>query len=118
MAAAIAAARATATWESESMIKSYPHLETERDGSVLIIRLANEKSRNTLTREMRFSLRDVVREIEDDRSVRAVYVTGKGQSFCAGGDLNMLVKASEPWPVHNRFRHANTLFPPLLTLDS
>src|SRR5260221_6692393 len=37
--------------------------------------------------------------------------------ICAGGDLNMLVKASEPWPVHNRFRHANTLFPPLLTLD-
>lgn len=99
------------------MIKQYPHLETERDGAVLIIRLANERSRNTLTREMRYSLRDVIREVEDDRSVRAVYLTGKGQSFCAGGDLNMLTKASDPWPVHRRFRHADTLFPPLVTLD-
>jgi 2-(1,2-epoxy-1,2-dihydrophenyl)acetyl-CoA isomerase len=99
------------------VIKQYPHLETERDGAVLVIRLDNEKTRNTLTREMRFSLRDVVREIEDDRSVRAVYLTGKGPSFCAGGDFNMLVKASDPWPVHRRFRHTNTLLPPLMTLD-
>lgn len=99
------------------MIKSYPHLETERDGPVLIVRLANERSRNTLTREMRFSLRDVVREIEDDRTIRSVYLTGKGPSFCAGGDFAMLAKASEPWPVHRRFRHASTVFPPLMCLD-
>jgi 2-(1,2-epoxy-1,2-dihydrophenyl)acetyl-CoA isomerase len=99
------------------MIKHYPHLETERDGPVMIIRLANEKARNALTRELRFSLRDAVREIEDDRTIRAVYLTGKGPSFCAGGDFNMLLKASDPWPVHRRFRHTNTLLPPLLTLD-
>jgi 2-(1,2-epoxy-1,2-dihydrophenyl)acetyl-CoA isomerase len=99
------------------MIKHYPHLETERDGPVMIIRLDNEKARNTLTRELRFSLRDAVREIEDDRTIRAVYLTGKGPSFCAGGDFNMLLKASDPWPVHRRFRHTNTLLPPLMTLD-
>jgi 2-(1,2-epoxy-1,2-dihydrophenyl)acetyl-CoA isomerase len=99
------------------MLKTYPHLETDREGAVLIIRLANERSRNTLTREMRFSLREVIREIQDDRTVRAVYLTGKGVSFCAGGDLNSLTKAHAPWAVHRRFRHANTLFPPLMTLD-
>lgn len=99
------------------MLKSYPHLETERDGPVLTIRLANERSLNSLTREIRFSLREVVREVEDDRSIRAVYLTGKGPSFCAGGDLEMLSKANAPWPVHRRFRHSNTLFPPLMTLD-
>jgi 2-(1,2-epoxy-1,2-dihydrophenyl)acetyl-CoA isomerase len=99
------------------MLKTYPHLETERDGPVLIIRLANERSRNTLSREMRFSLRDVIRGVQDDRTVRSVYLTGKGPSFCAGGDLNMLTKASEPWPVHRRFRHASTLFPMLMALD-
>jgi 2-(1,2-epoxy-1,2-dihydrophenyl)acetyl-CoA isomerase len=62
-------------------------------------------------------LRDAVREIEDDRTIRAVYLTGKGPSFCAGGDFNMLLKASDPWPVHRRFRHTNTLLPPLLALD-
>ena len=83
----------------------------------MIIRLANEKVAQHVTREMRFSLRDAIREIEDDRTIRAVYLTGKGPSFCAGGDFNMLLKASDPWAVHRRFRHTNTLLPPLLTLD-
>ncbi len=99
------------------MIKHYPHLETERQGPVMIIRLANEAARNSLTRELRFSLRDVVREIEDDHTVRAVYLTGKGPTFCAGGDLRMLTQAADPWPVHRRFRHAAGLFPPLTALN-
>jgi 2-(1,2-epoxy-1,2-dihydrophenyl)acetyl-CoA isomerase len=99
------------------MPTTYPHLEVERDQSVLIIRLDNQSSRNSLSSEMRHSLRKVVRDIEDDRTVRAVYLTGKGSSFCAGGDLNMLVKANAPWAVHRRFRHSNTLFPPLMALD-
>lgn len=99
------------------MLKRYPHVETERRGSVLIVRLDNEAARNSLTREMRFSLRDVTREIEDDQTVRAVYLTGKGPTFCSGGDLRMLTKAADPWPVHRRFRHAASLFPPLLALN-
>jgi 2-(1,2-epoxy-1,2-dihydrophenyl)acetyl-CoA isomerase len=99
------------------MMKQYPHVETQRDGAVLIIRLDNAAARNALSREMRFSLRDIVREIEEDRSIRAIYLTAKGESFCAGGDLNMLEHASKPWEVHRRFRHANTLFPPLLSID-
>ena len=82
------------------MIKQYPHIETERDGPVLIVRLANEAARNSLTREMRFSLRDVVREIADDHTIRSVYLTAKGKTFCAGGDLRMLTEASGPWQSH------------------
>lgn len=98
-------------------VRQLPHLETERRGAVLIIRLDNQGARNALTREMRYSLRDVTREVQDDRSIRAIYLTGKGKGFCAGGDLQMLTKAADPWPVHRRFRHAATLFPPFLTLD-
>lgn len=99
------------------MIENLPHIETERQDDVLIIRLANERARNALSREMRFSLRDVVRKIEDDRTIRAIYLTAKGDNFCAGGDLQMLTKASEPWSVHRRFRHASTLFPALISVD-
>lgn len=99
------------------MIKKYPHVETERDGPVLIVRLDNETSRNSLTRELRFSLRDIVREVEDDHTIRSIYLTGKGKTFCAGGDLRMLTEQSNPWQAHRRFRHAATLFPPLMALD-
>lgn len=93
------------------------HLETERDGPVLIIRLAHEKGRNSLTAEMRQSLQSVLRDIGDDRSIRSVYLCGKGESFCAGGDLNMLQVASSPWAVRRRFRHLSTILLPLMTLD-
>ena len=87
-----------------SGVTQYDHLETERRGPVLIVRLANESARNSLSAEMRFSLPTVVRKIEDDRSIRSVYLCGKGQSFCSGGDLRMLTDASAPWAVHRRFR--------------
>jgi 2-(1,2-epoxy-1,2-dihydrophenyl)acetyl-CoA isomerase len=99
------------------MMKQYPHIETERQGPVLIVALANEAARNSLTREMRFSLREITREIQDDYSIRSVYLTGKGETFCSGGDLKMLTQASAPWAVHRRFQHASTLFPPLLSLN-
>lgn len=99
------------------MITKYPHVETERRDAVLIIRLDNEKARNSLTREMRFSLREITRTVEDDHSIRAVYLTAKGPTFCAGGDLRMLTNASDPWPVHRRFQHAAGLFPPLASLN-
>lgn len=99
------------------MIRQYPHLETERQDSVLIVRLANEAARNSLTREIRFSLREVTREIQDDYSIRAVYLTGKGKAFCAGGDLRMLMEARAPFEKHRRFRHAATVFPQLMALD-
>lgn len=99
------------------MIKRYPHLETERQDSVLIIRLANEEARNSLTRELRYSLREVTREIQDDYSIRAIYLTGKGKTFCAGGDLRMLTESKSPSERHRRFRHAATFMPQFMALD-
>lgn len=99
------------------MIKQYPHLETERQDSVLIIRLANEAARNSLTREIRYSLREVTREIQDDYSIRAIYLTAKGPTFCAGGDLRMLTESKSAFERHRRFRHASTFMPQLMTLD-
>ena len=86
------------------------HVETERDGPVLIVRLAYESARNALTTEMRRSLQTVLRDIEEDRSIRSIYLCGKGESFCAGGDLNMLKVASAPWAVRRRFRHLGVRF--------
>ncbi len=99
------------------MIGPFPDLQVERDGPVLVVRLDNPAGRNALTRAMRYSLRDLTRAIQDDPSIRAVYLTGNGKSFCSGGDLSMLTRASEPWAVHRRFGHAANVFPPLLSLD-
>ena len=90
---------------------------TARDGSVLIIRLSNPENRNSLTPELREQLGAAVEEAENDRSVRSVFLTGDGPSFCSGGDLGMLKTACDPWPVHRRFRGLSRWLCPLITLE-
>ncbi|GAA5232141.1 enoyl-CoA hydratase/isomerase family protein [Verticiella sediminum] len=90
---------------------------TQQDESVLIIRLTNPKSRNSLTMEMRRQLGEAVELAAGDTTVRTVLVTGEGPTFCSGGDLHHLQMACDPWPVHRRFRNLSQWLTPLITLD-
>lgn len=92
-------------------------VRAERDGAVLIIRLSNPKSRNSLTIEMRKQLGDAVDLAAGEPSIRSVFLTGEGPTFCSGGDLNHLQTACDPWPVHRRFRNLSRWLTPLITLD-
>ncbi|TPQ43816.1 enoyl-CoA hydratase/isomerase family protein [Cupriavidus pinatubonensis] len=47
--------------------------------------------RNALTPELKHDYVDMLDIVEDDRSVRALILTGSGGSFCAGGDLKSLL---------------------------
>jgi 2-(1,2-epoxy-1,2-dihydrophenyl)acetyl-CoA isomerase len=90
---------------------------TTKDGSVLVIRLCSPESRNSLTAELRQQLGEAVELAERDPSVRAVFLTGEGPTFCSGGDFKMLQTQSDPWPVHRRFRNLSRWLTPLITLD-
>ena len=48
---------------------------------------------NTMTAELCEALHEQLREIERDRSCRAVILTGAGRGFCAGLDLARLRRA-------------------------
>jgi len=92
-------------------------VKTQRDGAVLVIRLAGRENRNSLTMDLRKQLGAAVEEAENDPGIRAVYLTGEGPTFCSGGDFKMLQSAIDPWPVHRRFRHLSRWLVPLITLD-
>ena len=92
-------------------------VRTTRHGAVLEIRLDSPSTRNSLTTELREQLGEAVELAERDRTVRAVYLTGEGPTFCSGGDLKLLKTASDPWPVHRRFRNLSRWLTPLITLD-
>jgi len=68
---------------------SETHLRVERDPDGLgRIVLDRPDAKNALTVAMRDGIIDAVREFRADRAVRAVLVTGEGDSFCAGMDLS------------------------------
>jgi enoyl-CoA hydratase/carnithine racemase len=57
-----------------------------------VLRLNRPESLNAIDWAMVRALDAVISEIDADRSVRAVLVTGEGRAFSAGGDLKSYVK--------------------------
>lgn len=45
------------------------------------------EARNALSMAMRQDYRDMLERVENDRTIRALVITGSGGSFCAGGDV-------------------------------
>ena len=67
-----------------------PGALTERRGNVLLITLNRPEARNAVNAAVSTALGDALHEAQHDPDVRAVVVTGAGQSFCAGADLKAI----------------------------
>ena len=58
------------------------------DNHVLRIQLNRPRKKNALSPAMYDSLRAAIERADDDSSIRVITLTGSGDSFCAGNDLN------------------------------
>jgi 2-(1,2-epoxy-1,2-dihydrophenyl)acetyl-CoA isomerase len=63
--------------------------------SVGWITLNRPKAYNALNRELAAQLLDALIRCDEDEAVRAVVITGKGPSFCSGGDIKQMMTAAE-----------------------
>lgn len=82
----------------------YKYLETERHGAVGVIALNRPQARNALGMGLTIELRRALREAAEDRAMRALVLTGRGGSFCAGADVKEWAdktKGDNPWPDMN-----------------
>ncbi|MFV0680296.1 enoyl-CoA hydratase/isomerase family protein [Ottowia sp.] len=88
-------------------------------GATALLTLDDASSRNAFAGPVRDGLRNALTEIRNNRSIRAVVLTGANGAFCAGGDLRALSTAHEqPSDVlRDRMRNSNAIFRDLLTLD-
>ncbi|MDF3839896.1 enoyl-CoA hydratase/isomerase family protein [Cupriavidus basilensis] len=100
------------------MERELAYVETERVGAVEVIRLASERTRNSLSNGMREALARAFSDAARDREVRAIYLTAKGPHFCSGGDLNALDEVrQDPWAVHRRFRDMGQWLLPFMRVE-
>ena len=59
-----------------------------QEGTVAILTLNRPASLNSFTRQMHRDLWAALDQIEADKSIRALVLTGAGRGFCAGADLS------------------------------
>jgi 2-(1,2-epoxy-1,2-dihydrophenyl)acetyl-CoA isomerase len=70
-------------------------IEIIRDGNIAEIILNRKETYNAFNLEMVSQLAKHLAFMAVDNSVRGIIITGKGPSFCAGGDLRWAVSFSE-----------------------
>ena len=69
-------------------------ITTTLDNHILRIQLTRPGKKNALTPAMYDTLRAAIERADADAKIRIIYLTGSGDSFCAGNDLNSFL--SEP----------------------
>ena len=70
-------------------------LEIERRGSAAWLWLNRPELRNALNDLVLSSISNSLRDLEKDSGCRVVVLAGRGQAFCAGGDLSRMEQASK-----------------------
>ena len=72
---------------------AYQFVETEREGDLEIVTINRPKALNALNPEVIGELMDCFKNIENDKTVNCVILTGSGRSFVAGADIAVMAEA-------------------------
>lgn len=71
-------------------------IQSENEGSVLKITLNRPDKFNSFNREMALQLIEALDNAANDKTVRAIVITGAGKAFCAGQDLSEAIDPNGP----------------------
>lgn len=96
----LAARRAQGPRSTEARAESSSACRIERDQSRLDIRLMRPHKHNAFSTAMRDGLCEALRLAASDPSIEDIVLSGEGESFCSGGDLDEFGSAPEPVQAH------------------
>lgn len=71
---------------------SAPAALAERRGNILLITINRPEARNAVNAAVSTAVGDALHLAQNDPQVRAVVLTGAGESFCAGADLKAIAR--------------------------
>jgi enoyl-CoA hydratase/carnithine racemase len=67
------------------------HFLWRTEGRVGVITLNRPERKNPLTFESYAELRDLFRQLQYEKEVKAILITGQGGNFCSGGDVHEII---------------------------
>lgn len=70
-----------------SQVHNYPNVDLTIDDHTATIRLNRPAKKNAMSPELHRNMRDALAEVEATPTVKVLIVTGTGDSFCGGMDL-------------------------------
>src|SRR6476619_5512709 len=83
----------------------YETLRYERDGHVTVLTYARPEQRNAVNRQMNRELHHAWQRFRDADDEFVLVITGEGDAFCAGWDLEDAAELGEAgWPNWDQFR--------------
>lgn len=77
-------------------------IKIERNGDVLVVTNNNPANRNALNPDFYVGFADTLEEASSDPTIGAIVLTGAGDFFCSGGDLNRLKTNAARTPEERR----------------
>ena len=83
-------------------------IEIQMDGPVAVVTINQPAKKNALSFDMRKALTARFRELADDEAVRAVVLTGAGDAFCSGADVDAMGGRDLP-AARGRMQHLHAM---------
>ena len=71
------------------------HLIFEKANGVALLTMNRPEARNAMSGEMNLAMQEVLSEVELDKEIRCVVLTGAGNGFCAGGDVKGMASSGD-----------------------
>lgn len=81
----------------------------DRQGATLVLTLSDPATRNALSREVYGRGVEALQRAAADESVRAIVITGQGDTFCAGGNLQRILGVRAMGPEEGRAFQAESV---------
>lgn len=78
---------------------------SEQKENILVLTLNRPEKRNALHPDLVGQLLETLREVAANQSIHVVILTGAGKSFCAGLDLELLIR----WNMAEKLAYLNTV---------
>jgi enoyl-CoA hydratase/carnithine racemase len=77
------------------ILMAYGNLKVEKEGNIALLIIDRPELKNALNLDLLESISQAFTDLEQDKGVNAVVLTGSDEVFCAGFDMNTVMKLGQ-----------------------